>query len=138
MTSLRCTCEWEDDGDAENGPHVSIVELDEACPLHGRAANPVEWERAERHAIEYDAFMRAEFVDRAQSGRVDVDHAPMPDATYAVRRFYFDEQHPDHQRVLRTGLSLSDAQAHCRDDASCERDDHGHVVWFDGYDEEER
>lgn len=32
-----CTCDWYDDGDGENGPHVAIA-LDDACPLHGDEA----------------------------------------------------------------------------------------------------
>jgi hypothetical protein len=45
-----CTCEVEDDGDGESGPHLSLVELDEACPVHGRAADPDGW--AESEAVE--------------------------------------------------------------------------------------
>lgn len=39
----RCSCEWEDDGDGESGPRPQIVELDDACGVHGRAARPEEW-----------------------------------------------------------------------------------------------
>ena len=46
----RCTCEWADDGDGESGPSPHIAEADEACPQHGRAAEPLQW--AEDDAIE--------------------------------------------------------------------------------------
>ena len=47
---------------------------------------------------------------------------------YKIIRVTFDG--PD--RTIETGLSLEDAQAHCRRDAT-----HGEG-WFDGYDEDER
>ena len=50
----------------------------------------------------------------------------MSDTTYKIIRFYQDR--PD--RTIATGLTLEEAQAHCRRD-----DTHGDG-WFDGYDEE--
>lgn len=50
--------------------------------------------------------------------------------TYLVRRFYANDAHPGHREVIKTGLSLEDAQAHCQRD-----DTHGDG-WFDGYDKE--
>jgi hypothetical protein len=40
-----CTCEWEDDGDAENGPHLTITRLDPECPNpeHRLAARVTDW-----------------------------------------------------------------------------------------------
>lgn len=37
-----CTCTLTEDGDGENGPHLS-VDRDILCPQHGRAAQPDEW-----------------------------------------------------------------------------------------------
>jgi hypothetical protein len=51
-------------------------------------------------------------------------------ATYRVVRFHFDENHPDHRREIASGLTLEEAQAHCK------RDDTKGDGWFDGYDEE--
>ena len=52
-------------------------------------------------------------------------------ATYRIVRFYRDENHPDHGRVIRRRLTLAEAQAHCRDPETREAG-----VWFDAYDEE--
>ena len=38
----KCTCTYSDDGDGESGPCLS-VDYDEACPLHGREADPEGW-----------------------------------------------------------------------------------------------
>ena len=50
--------------------------------------------------------------------------------SYKIVRFCFDENSPDHRRVIRTGLTLEEAQDHCNDP-----DTHGDG-WFDGYEEE--
>lgn len=55
--------------------------------------------------------------------------------TYRIRRFCFNDEHPDHRRVIKTGLSLEDAQAHCNDPSTQGEDDE-RGQWFDGYDEE--
>jgi hypothetical protein len=46
--------------------------------------------------------------------------------TYEIVRFYRDREHPNHQKVMQTGLTLEEAQKHCRDPNT--RGD-----WFDGY-----
>lgn len=46
--------------------------------------------------------------------------------TYKIIRFHFD----DDSEVIKTGLTLEEAQAHCR-----REDTHGEG-WFDGYTEE--
>ena len=48
----------------------------------------------------------------------------MTDNTYKIVRFYFN----DSPRTIKRGLTLDEAQAHCRRD-----DTHGEG-WFDGYD----
>lgn len=50
--------------------------------------------------------------------------------TYRVVRFYADENHPDHRKVMQRGLDLEEAQAWCN------RDDTSGDGWFDGYEEE--
>lgn len=54
---------------------------------------------------------------------------PFGEKTYLIRRFYRDD-HPDHRKVIKTGLTLDEAQEHCNDEAT-----HGDG-WFDGYEEE--
>jgi hypothetical protein len=49
---------------------------------------------------------------------------------YKIIRFHQDEEHPDHRKVIKRGLSLAEAQAHCQH-PSTRGDD-----WFDGYDED--
>ena len=56
-------------------------------------------------------------------------------ATYRIRRFCFNSGHPDHHRVMATGLTLEEAQAHCQDEDTHGVDDE-RGQWFDGYDEE--
>ena len=48
--------------------------------------------------------------------------------TYEIVRFYQDENHPNHQEIIKSGLTLEEAQSHCADPETCERG-----VWFDGY-----
>lgn len=59
----------------------------------------------------------------------------MPEQTYMIRRFCFNDEHPDHHKVIRRGLSLDEAQEHCNDPATAGEDDE-RGSWFDGYDEE--
>lgn len=49
-------------------------------------------------------------------------------STYKVIRFYRDFDRPN--KVVLTGLTLEEAQSHCR------REDTRGDDWFDGYDEE--
>jgi len=51
--------------------------------------------------------------------------------TYRIVRMYRDDDHPDHLKVIRTGLTLEEAQEHCRSEDTREAG-----VWFDGYEEE--
>lgn len=48
--------------------------------------------------------------------------------TYKVIRFCFNEQDPRHRSVIKRGLTLQEAQDHCR------RPDTKGDGWFDGYD----
>jgi hypothetical protein len=50
--------------------------------------------------------------------------------TYKIIRFHFDESHPDHRRVITTGLTLEEAQEHCNKDST------SGPGWFDGYTKE--
>lgn len=50
--------------------------------------------------------------------------------TYCIVRMY-REDHPDHGKIIRRGLTLEEAQEHCRSE-----DTHEPGVWFDGYERE--
>ena len=52
--------------------------------------------------------------------------------TYKIVRKYRDNAHPDHNKTIRTGLTLEEAQKHCNDPAT-----HEPGVWFDCYYEED-
>ncbi len=58
--------------------------------------------------------------------------------TYKVVRMYFDDAITN--RVIKTGLTLEEAQAHCqRDDTSSSSggiDPRTDQPWFDGYEKE--
>lgn len=56
--------------------------------------------------------------------------------TYKIRRFHQNDNHPDHRMIVKTGLTLEEAQEHCNDPATSGHDENGNVVWFDGYDKE--
>ena len=47
---------------------------------------------------------------------------------YKIVRFTFDKNHPDNHKVIKRGLTLEEAQAHCQRDDTREKG-----VWFDGY-----
>jgi hypothetical protein len=55
--TLTCTCTVEDDGDPENGPHLTIAEVDESCPTHGRKANPQAWIESDACDEAYASFV---------------------------------------------------------------------------------
>lgn len=57
---------------------------------------------------------------------------------FQIVRQYFDQEHRDHLKIIRTGLSIEAAQAHCRRDDTREVNEAGLVVWFDGYEPETR
>jgi hypothetical protein len=63
-------------------------------------------------------------VEPADNDSVDQDDYEPDAQTYKIIRFRFDEVN----EVIETGLSLEEAQAHCR-----REDTHGDG-WFDGYD----
>lgn len=58
------------------------------------------------------------------------------EVTYKIVRFYRDENHHDNRRVVKTGLTLAEAQEWCNDEATHGFDGDGSVEWFDGYMEE--
>ena len=57
-------------------------------------------------------------------------------STYKIIRFHRDDAHPDHLKVIKRGLSLDEAQAHCQREDTHEHDSEGMTIWFDGYDED--
>lgn len=40
-------------------------------------------------------------------------------------------------KIIKRGLTLEEAQTHCRLESTHKRDIDGNIVWFDGYDEED-
>lgn len=53
--------------------------------------------------------------------------------TYKILRFTFKGK----TQVIARGLTLEEAQAHCRDPATSKREKTGFISWFDGYTKEE-
>jgi hypothetical protein len=53
--------------------------------------------------------------------------------TYEIIRFYFDQDHPDHKRIIKRGLTKAQAEAHCQSEDTREQGPDGHTVWFDGF-----
>ena len=53
--------------------------------------------------------------------------------TYKIVRFFRDGR---GNEIIKTNLTLAEAQEHCQDDDTHEKDDEGNVIWFDGYTQE--
>jgi len=49
--------------------------------------------------------------------------------TYKIIRFHRSGK----KRVIRRGLSLEEAQQHCRKEDTHKKDKDGQTLWFDGY-----
>lgn len=60
----------------------------------------------------------------------------MSESTYMIVRKYFDEEHPDHDKIIKTGLTRKEAQEHCSDDATQGEDANGNIIWFDCFHKE--
>ena len=52
--------------------------------------------------------------------------------SYKIVRKYRDYSHPDNNKVIKTGLTLEEAQEHCNDPST-----HEPGVWFNSYYEED-
>lgn len=52
----KCSCSVEEDGDGENGPHLSI-DRDVLCPQHGRKADPAYWTEQDAVSIACDDYL---------------------------------------------------------------------------------
>ena len=52
-----------------------------------------------------------------------------PKATYKIIRFF--AKRGKRAEIVKTGITLSEAQAHCNREDTCEDD-----VWFDGFKKE--
>ena len=50
---------------------------------------------------------------------------------YKIIRHYKDGNHPDNRKVIKSGLTESEAQEHCQ-----REDTRNSGIWFDGYTEE--
>lgn len=56
--------------------------------------------------------------------------------TYRIVRFFRDPEKIN--RVMKRGLTLAEAQAHCRDPKTSSREGDWRTWFFDGYEEEPR
>ena len=54
--------------------------------------------------------------------------------SYKIIRYY--RWTPEKNEVIKTGLTLEEAQEHCQDETTHEKNREGKVIWFDGYDKE--
>lgn len=60
----------------------------------------------------------------------------MSDDTYLVRCFCYADDNLHHGEVVKAGLTLAEAQAHCNDPATAGDDAEHGGPWFHGYDRE--
>ena len=64
--------------------------------------------------------------------------------TYLIKRFCFNENDAAHRSIIRTGLTLEEAQEHCNDSETSSSTASAETLaeagingpWFDGYEEE--
>jgi hypothetical protein len=65
--------------------------------------------------------------------------------SYRIVRNYFDSERAPERRVVKRGLTLEEARAHCKDpetssttakSATARAHTAAHGSWFDGFDEE--
>jgi hypothetical protein len=68
------------------------------------------------------------YVTDPITGSTRVAEVSIEPETYRIERFYADDRHSE---IIVRGLTLAQAQAHCR------RDDTRGPGWFDGYNQEE-
>lgn len=54
--------------------------------------------------------------------------------TYSIFRFFRENGEPP--KLIAKGLTLEEAQEHCKREDTHKKDTEGNVIWFDGYDEE--
>lgn len=59
----------------------------------------------------------------------------MSEQLYYIQRFCQDDSHPEHRKVIESGLTLAEAQEHCNDPATSGQFEDG-TMWFDGYQRE--
>ncbi len=52
--------------------------------------------------------------------------------SYKIVRFRLEGAN----EVIRTGLTLNEAQEHCRSEKTSKKDENNNVIWFDGYESE--
>jgi hypothetical protein len=53
---------------------------------------------------------------------------------YKIIRFYSDEN--KESQVIKTGLTLAEAQEHCNSELTHKKDSEGNIIYFDGYNKE--
>ncbi len=73
----------------------------------------------------FPSVIGAEWIEREDQGYV----APSDEPTYSIYRHYADSTWAS--KFIKGGLTLAEAQAHCKDPATCVAGE-----WFDGYEEE--
>jgi len=56
--------------------------------------------------------------------------------SYKIIRFYFDDN--KSSRVIKRGLTREDAKQHCSLESTHKKDANGNVIWFDGFESEDK
>jgi hypothetical protein len=107
-----CTCEWEDDGDGETGPRVSITRCDEHCPSHGRQADPKLWAEGDRFERGY-VMVGVQSALRGTSLQVGPEHEDMVMQLLALAEIAVDGDRPtdDGHNLDRAIGRVADALA---------------------------
>ena len=54
--------------------------------------------------------------------------------TFKIVRMFRDDS--KQSEVIKTDLTLKEAQEHCQRDDTHEKDSEGNTIWFDGYTQE--
>jgi len=102
--------------------------------LDGRYVTEEQEVQAGQKLLFYFEEAEVQEIDDIEEAEANFEGAgDLGDELYKIERFYRDETHPDHQKVIRTNLTLQEAQAWCSREDTHEKDINGNVIWFDGY-----
>lgn len=70
-------------------------------------------------------------ADNGSEQNININKGFAMSKTYEIVRFYAEDGHPDHGKIIKSGLTIEEAKEHCQDPDTEEKG-----VWFDGFREE--
>lgn len=104
-----CQCQYDEIGDGESGPMVSMTPNEE-CPIHGREAEPEQWAKSDEYERGYVlSSVRQWFRHRhADQELLASDELVMTLFASCVGGFRFDDGHDDDRAISAVVELLAD------------------------------